>query len=25
VADFSLLPDCLAAAREGRQARPLFL
>ena len=25
VADFSLLSDCLAAAREGRQARPLFL
>ena len=25
VADFSLLPGCLASAREGRQARPLFL
>ena len=25
VADFTALPDCLRAAREGRQLRPLFL
>lgn len=25
VADFSLVPDCLAAMREGRQLRPIFI
>ena len=25
VADFTLVPDALAAMREGRQLRPLFL
>jgi len=25
VADFSLLPECLDAALEGKQKRPLFL